>query len=267
LTNNKNNMSIIESRALKYLTEEMGYSSEDIQYRYNKSPDFITSDNCGYEIKRKQGNCIYFHIDQLEKLKNKSNVDILVFDDEEDAPISIFPANIIEEGKIIDGLTIRTIKNKSGIRRRISNKKTRELRDAIKDDRFMNDLRKVSEDFSDVELEGWPKEWSIFLTNLDPPEQGKTRPVIVISEEAINQILPVVNALPITTRNTNKKIYPNEVSIPAFTGGLNKESIVLCYQIRTLDKKRLFKYIGKIDDIVIQEEIVDALCFQLGIIK
>lgn len=112
--------------------------------------------------------------------------------------------------------------------------------------------------------------WHIFLANLDPvigSEQGKTRPVIVISEEAINQILPVVNVLPITTRNPNKKIYPNEVSIPAFTGGLNKESIVLCYQIRTLDKKRLSRYIGKIDDIVIQEEIVDVLCFQLGIIK
>ena len=44
--------------------------------------------------------------------------------------------------------------------------------------------------------------WNIFLANLDPvigSEQGKTRPVLVISEEQINQILPVVNVLPITS--------------------------------------------------------------------
>ncbi len=43
--------------------------------------------------------------------------------------------------------------------------------------------------------------WGIFIANLDPvigSEQGKTRPVVVISEEEINQILPVVNILPLT---------------------------------------------------------------------
>lgn len=112
--------------------------------------------------------------------------------------------------------------------------------------------------------------WSIFLANLDPTigsEQGNTRPVIVVSEEAINQILPVVIILPITTRKLNRKIYPNEVLIPAFTGGIKKESIILCYQIRTLDKKRLIKCIGNIGDIKIQEDIIDNLCFQLGIVK
>ena len=42
--------------------------------------------------------------------------------------------------------------------------------------------------------------WHIFLADLDPvigSEQGKTRPVLVISEEEINQILPVVNVLPL----------------------------------------------------------------------
>ena len=75
--------------------------------------------------------------------------------------------------------------------------------------------------------------WHIFLANLDPvigSEQGKTRPVLVISQEAINQILPVVNVLPITTRKPGK-IYPNEVLIHAGVRGLEKESIVLCYQV------------------------------------
>lgn len=110
--------------------------------------------------------------------------------------------------------------------------------------------------------------WHIFLANLDPvigSEQGKTRPVLVVSEEEINQILPVVNVLPITSRKPGRKVYPNEVLLPAETDGLEKESIALCYQIRTLDKRRLIKEIGKIDGLEIQEEIIEAMSFQLGI--
>ena len=109
--------------------------------------------------------------------------------------------------------------------------------------------------------------WHIFLASLDPvvgSEQGKTRPVLIISDEEINQILPVVNVFPITSRKPGRRIYPNEVLIPAGCG-LEKESIVLCYQIRTLDKRRLIKKMGKVDDMKIQEKIIVALSFQLGI--
>ncbi len=112
--------------------------------------------------------------------------------------------------------------------------------------------------------------WHIFLANLDPvigSEQGKTRPVLVISEEEINQILPVVNVLPITTRKPDRKIYPNEVLVSAGIGGLPHESIILCYQIRTLDKRRLIKNIGRIENPFLQEDIIDALTFQLGILR
>lgn len=112
--------------------------------------------------------------------------------------------------------------------------------------------------------------WHIFSANLDPivgSEQGKTRPVLVISDEEINQILPVVNILPITSRKHNRKIYPNEFLLSTEISGLQSESIVLCYQIRTLDKKRLIKKIGKIENLEAQENIIDALCFQLNIIR
>ncbi|CAD6491690.1 MAG: PemK-like, MazF-like toxin of type II toxin-antitoxin system [Candidatus Argoarchaeum ethanivorans] len=111
--------------------------------------------------------------------------------------------------------------------------------------------------------------WHIFIANLDPvigSEQGKTRPVLVISGEEINQILPVVNVLPVTSKKPGRRIYPNEVLIPAEIGGLDRESIVLCYQIRTLDKRRLIRKIGRIEDLEVQQKIIDALCFQLGII-
>ncbi len=110
--------------------------------------------------------------------------------------------------------------------------------------------------------------WSIFIADLEPvkgSEQGKTRPVLVISDENINQLLPVVNVLPITSRKANRRIYPNEVLISASVGGLDKESIILCHQIRTLDKKRLIRKIGEITDLNIQNEIIESLCFQLAV--
>ena len=110
--------------------------------------------------------------------------------------------------------------------------------------------------------------WTIFLADLDPvrgAEQSKTRPVLVISDEQINRLLPVVNVLPITSRKQGRNIYPNEVLVPQGVGGLTKESIVLCYQIRTLDKERLIKTMGMIDSIDLQENILEALLFQLGI--
>src|SRR6266404_611424 len=84
--------------------------------------------------------------------------------------------------------------------------------------------------------------WSVWLANLDPvvgSEQGKTRPVLVLSDTRLNQILPVVNVLPITSRKRKRRVYPNEALVPARTAGLDVESIVLSYQIRTLDKQRL----------------------------
>jgi mRNA interferase MazF len=112
------------------------------------------------------------------------------------------------------------------------------------------------------------EKWSVWLANLDPvvgSEQGKTRPVIIISENQINELLSVVNVLPVTSRKNNREIYPNEALLPAKYSGLKKESIVLCYQIRTLDKKRLVKLYGKIKNASIQAEIADALSFQLGL--
>lgn len=108
--------------------------------------------------------------------------------------------------------------------------------------------------------------WEIWRANLNPvfgSEQGRTRPVLVLSSTALNQILPVVNILPITSRKPGRRIYPNEALVPANVAGLTSESIILCYQIRTLDKQRLTRKFGKIEDPELQDEILAALKFQL----
>ncbi len=114
------------------------------------------------------------------------------------------------------------------------------------------------------------KRWSIYRANLDPvigSEQGKSRPVLIISEDDINDLLNIVNVIPITTRKPDRRIYPNEALIYANNFGLSNESIILCHQIRTLDKQRLSLLYGEIGDPTKQREIIDALCFQLGIDK
>ena len=55
--------------------------------------------------------------------------------------------------------------------------------------------------------------WEIWLADLEPvigSEQGKTRPVVVISENYTNSVLSVVNVLPVTSRKNNRIVYPNE---------------------------------------------------------
>ena len=67
------------------------------------------------------------------------------------------------------------------------------------------------------------KKWTIYRANLDPvigSEQGKTRPVLVISEDEINELLNSVNVLPISSRKVGRMIYPNESLIKASQYGI-----------------------------------------------
>jgi len=96
--------------------------------------------------------------------------------------------------------------------------------------------------------------WEVILT-----------PFRIISEDEINKLLNCVIVAPITTRKPGRRIYPNEVLLPALTANMPNESIVLCHQIRTIHKRRIGSVYGAISDVSIQTEIIHAICFQLGI--
>jgi mRNA interferase MazF len=75
--------------------------------------------------------------------------------------------------------------------------------------------------------------WQNYRANLDPvigSEQGKTRPVLIISEDAVNSLLNIVNVLPLTSRKQGRIIYPNEALLEAGKYGQPYDSIVLCHQ-------------------------------------
>ncbi len=114
--------------------------------------------------------------------------------------------------------------------------------------------------------------WRIFSADLNPvtgSEQRGTRPVLVISDEDFNIVIPVVTVLPLTSLKEGRKIYPNEVLIrmekhQAKTGLLS-DSIILAHQIRTISKNRLKDLLGGIDDLVVQEKINEALRIHLNL--
>lgn len=110
-------------------------------------------------------------------------------------------------------------------------------------------------------------QWHVFLASLNPvkgSEQAGKRPVLVISRERINQLLPVVNVIPLTSRKaTARAIYPNEVLLPEGTAGLRVDSIALCYQVRTLDISRLDDELGELTDPNLRQRIRQAIRFQL----
>ena len=109
------------------------------------------------------------------------------------------------------------------------------------------------------------KRAEIHLAALDPTvgrEIAKTRPVVIISNDINNQYSGTVTVLPITSKNLNK-IYPFEVKLPKGAGKLPKNSKVKADQIRTLDKRRLIKYVGKLGEEEIAR-IETALQIHLG---
>jgi mRNA interferase MazF len=90
----------------------------------------------------------------------------------------------------------------------------------------------------------------VFRANLEPAqgsEQGGSRPVVVVSRDALNKFSPVVVVCSITDAANKKKIYPSHVRVPAGTGGLTLDSIIVCEQVRAISKTRLIHQLGKFD--------------------
>ena len=94
------------------------------------------------------------------------------------------------------------------------------------------------------------KRGDIFYADLSPvigSEQGGIRPVIIIQNDIGNKYSPTVIVAAITSQ-INKAKLPTHVEISSEEYGLNRDSVVLLEQIRTLDKKRLKEKIGHMTD-------------------
>ncbi|NLE09428.1 MAG: type II toxin-antitoxin system PemK/MazF family toxin [Dehalococcoidales bacterium] len=102
--------------------------------------------------------------------------------------------------------------------------------------------------------------------NLNPvigTEQKGSRPVLVVSNEDYNQVVPNLTILPLTS--TKRRLYPSEVSLPSGISGQPLDSIVMAHQIRTISKQRLEKLIGYLTDAKLRSEVRAAIKEHLDI--
>ena len=83
---------------------------------------------------------------------------------------------------------------------------------------------------------------------LDPvlgSEQGGRRPVVIVQNDKGNLYAPTVIAVPLTA-STGKPSLPTHACIARGEGGLKRDSIALCEQVRTLEKTRLGPRLGRL---------------------
>ena len=91
------------------------------------------------------------------------------------------------------------------------------------------------------------KRGEIYFAELDPvigSEQAGYRPVVILQNDVGNHYSPTVIVAPLTTKSEKAKL-PTHICIEAFKG-LEENSTILIEQIRTIDKKRLSIYLGKL---------------------
>jgi mRNA interferase MazF len=86
-------------------------------------------------------------------------------------------------------------------------------------------------------------QYHVYLINLDPTvgyEIKKTRPCLVVSPDEMNRHLKTVMIAPMTTKSHE---YPSRVSLHFE----KKQAWIVLDQIRTVDRVRLIKELGKLD--------------------
>ena len=98
------------------------------------------------------------------------------------------------------------------------------------------------------------RRFDVFLVNLDPTvgsEIRKTRPCLIVSPDQMNRHIATVIVAPMTTRG---RPYPTRVAC-TFEG---RDGQVVLDQLRTVDKTRLVRRLGRIDTAT-QENVLASL--------
>jgi len=111
-----------------------------------------------------------------------------------------------------------------------------------------------------------PTRGDVYFADLSPvvgSEQGGFRPVLIVQNDIGNKYSPTVIVSAITSQIAKARL-PTHVELPAALSGLDKDSVVLLEQVRTIDKRRLKRRITKLDD-EIMSKVDEALAISLGL--
>jgi len=110
------------------------------------------------------------------------------------------------------------------------------------------------------------KRGEIYFAQLNPvigSEQGGIRPVLVVQNDIGNQYSPTTIILAITSQ-INKAKLPTHIELKASTYGLERDSVILAEQIRTIDKSRLKQRIAVLN-VELMNKVDKALTMSLGL--
>ena len=91
-----------------------------------------------------------------------------------------------------------------------------------------------------------PRQYDIWLADLNPQigtEPGKTRPVVVVQTDLLNEFHSSTLVCPVTT-NVNREIELLRVHLKK--GPLTSSSDILVDQLRAIDNRRFRRRIGKL---------------------
>ena len=113
----------------------------------------------------------------------------------------------------------------------------------------------------------YPKRGEIYWVRLDPAigsEIKKTRPALIISNDIGNRYSERVIIAPITSKGS-ARVFPFEVALPKGSAELGEDSKVLLDQIRSVDKSRLERKIGKLS-MEAMKKIDLAIHLSLGLV-
>lgn len=106
----------------------------------------------------------------------------------------------------------------------------------------------------------------VVLCDLNPvvgTEQAGIRPAVILQIDRANTASPHTIIAPFTTR-IRQSLLSSHVLVPAGSGGLNLDSVLLCEQVRVIDKRRIIRVLGHLDDATL-DNIGRALRTILGI--
>lgn len=121
---------------------------------------------------------------------------------------------------------------------------------------------------ADKEVDMTIKRGELYYADLSPvvgSEQGGVRPVLVVQNDVGNKYSPTVIAAAVTSK-INKAKLPTHIELPSSSYGLQRDSVILLEQIRTLDKRRLKERIGELNDVTMNQ-VDKAILISLGFTK
>ena len=113
-----------------------------------------------------------------------------------------------------------------------------------------------------------PRRGEVYLVSFDPTvgsEIQRTRPALILQNDIANRHSPITIVAAITSQ-FEEPLYPTEVLITPPEGGLTTLSVALLNQIRSIDRQRLVRRLGRVTAGTL-ERVNRAIQLSLGLIE